>query len=251
MNKQHVIAVIPARYGSTRFPGKMLADIKGKTLIQRSYENAKSCSLLDDVIVATDNKKIFESIEAIGGKAVMTSVDCLTGSDRIAEAIRNTPLLGAADIVVNLQGDHPDICPKTIEKVVRALQEDAEAQVATAVVPISDEADLTRSSIVKCVFDRNSHALYFSRALIPYGLTGKKQEGVTYYQHIGIYAFRTPYLLTYTQMKPTPLQLAEDLEQLKVLENGDKIRVVVVETACIGIDTPEDLIKTLRSSHDY
>lgn len=246
MDTSRVIGVIPARYGSTRFPGKMLIDINGKSLIQRTYENARRCALLDDVVVATDDKRIFDHIVAIGGKVVMTPVGCPTGSDRIAEAVRNTPELRNASIIVNLQGDHPDICPTTIEKVVLALEEDSEAEIGTAVVPIRDEADLYHSSVVKCVFDRNQHALYFSRGLIPYGLTGKKQEGVTYYKHLGIYAFRTPFLFTYSDMAATPLQKAEDLEQLKVLENGHKIHVVIVDKECIGIDTPEDLLKILR-----
>lgn len=246
MKKQRVVGVIPARYGSTRFPGKMLADMGGKTLIQRTYENAKRCALLDDVVVATDDNRIFENILAIGGKVVMTSVGCPTGSDRIAEAVKASPTLRDADIVVNLQGDHPDICPTTIEKVVLALEEDDEAVIGTAVVPITSDDDLYNPCAVKCVFDREGRALYFSRALIPYGLTGKKRDGVTYYKHLGIYAFRREFLFEFTVMPATPLQMAEDLEQLKVLENGYKICVVVVDKECVGIDTPEDLIKTLR-----
>lgn len=227
-----VIGIIPARYESTRFPGKPLVDISGKTLIQRTYENAKRCETLDLVVVATDDERIAAEIRSFGGEVVITSKECPTGTERIAEALMQ---IGDAEIVVNVQGDEPTLEPDVIAKVVQVLQEDPESVMSTAVVKLKDE-EKNDPHVVKCVMDKEGHALYFSRSPIPFSKS-------TYYKHLGIYGFRKDFLLHYSELEPTPLQQAEDLEQLKVLEHGYKIHVAIVESNAIGIDTPEDIEK--------
>lgn len=239
-----VIGIIPARYGSTRFPGKALTLILGKTLIQRTYENALLCSTLDDVVVATDDQRIFDHVQDFGGKVVMTSIDCPTGTDRLNEVITNTPQYSDADIVVNIQGDEPCVDPKTIESVVQLCINDQEAVVTTAAVKFNATTEESNdTSLVKCVLDNQGRALYFSRALIPHGKKGGPQEGVDYYRHLGIYCYKTPFLRLYTSLPTTPLQRAEDLEQLKILEHGYKIAVSIVDDISIGVDTPQDITK--------
>jgi 3-deoxy-manno-octulosonate cytidylyltransferase (CMP-KDO synthetase) len=239
-----IIGMIPARYGSTRFPGKPLALIAGKSLIQRTYENAKQCALLDDLIIATDDMRIFEHVSQFGGKAVMTSPDCPNGTERLAEAIR----MHAADvdIVVNIQGDEPCMEREVIEKVVDLLDQDELAVMSTAVIKIQSEDDAYNRSVNKCVIDQNNNALYFSRSLIPGGHSGKWRSDITYYKHLGIYCYRRDFLLHYAELAPTPLQQAEDLEQLKVLEHGFRIKAAVVESRSIGVDTPDDIKKIER-----
>ena len=182
--KDKVIGLIPARYGSIRFPGKPLVSIAGKTLLQRTYENAKRCKLLDDLVVATDDDRIFEHVTKFGGKAVMTSPDCLTGTDRLAEAVKN-PKLSGFDIIVNVQGDEPFLDPHVIEAVVQKLTGDASAAMSTAVVKLTSKEDAFNHSVVKCVMDNSGNALYFSRTLIPSGKEeGKFRSDVTYYKHL-------------------------------------------------------------------
>lgn len=236
-----IIGIIPARMASTRFPMKMLADVNGTPLIQLTYQNALRCKKLDDLLVATDDQRIYEVVKSFGGKVVMTSVDCPSGSDRIAEAMRNTPEIQDAEIVINIQGDEPTIDPMTIEKVAAALEDFPKADVSTACIKISNPKDASNPSIVKCVMDLNGRALYFSRALIPHNKSGQHRPETVYYKHIGIYAYRNRFLQHYSELTPTPLQTAEDLEQLKILEHGFNIQVVEVFNDCIGIDTPEDL----------
>lgn len=245
MNSFKTIAIIPARYNSTRFPGKMLADIRGKSLIQTTYENAKGCSALDTVIVATDDKRIFDHVSSFGGEVIMTSPNCHSGSDRIAEVIKLKGGFSDSDIIVNIQGDEPLIAHDTIEKVVAALANESEAEVSTAIIEIKSEEDAKDPHVVKCVRDDDGYALYFSRAMIPFGKSGAFRSDVTYYKHLGIYAYRSHFLQKYTSIKPSPLQVAEDLEQLKILEHGYKIKTAVVTKDSIGIDTPEDLRKIL------
>lgn len=239
-NMSRVIGVIPARHGSVRFPGKPLVKIEGKTLIQRTFENCKQCESLDEVIVATDDERIADHVASFGGNAVMTSEECRSGSDRVAEAIAD---LSDVDIVVNIQGDEPNLEPSTIDQIVSLLKEDPQAQMSTAAVLLTSEEDWRRTSVVKCVIDKQGNALYFSRSPIPGGKDGKWDPSVNYYKHLGIYGFRREFLLQYPRLEPTPLQLAEDLEQLKALEHGFKIKVAVVESEAIGIDTPEDIHK--------
>lgn len=232
----NVIGMIPARYKSSRFPGKPLALILGKSLIQHTYENTKRCKELKAVIVATDDERIFEHVRGFQGDVVMTSPDCLTGTDRLCEVVRKDPQFNQYDIIINVQGDVPCLEPEVITQLIEALRNDPEAVLATPVTLIRSQEELQNPSVVKCVKDLNSNALYFSRSVIP---GGKKQP--EYYHHVGIYAFRREFLLKYAELSPTPLQLAEDLEQLKVLEHGYKIKVVIVDADYFGVDHPEDI----------
>ena len=236
-----VLGIIPARFASTRFPGKPLVLILGKTLLQRTFENARRVTILDELLVATDDMRISEHVRLFGGQVVMTSLSCPTGTDRLAEVIQKHPEWLSADAVVNIQGDEPCIDPLAIEAAVMLLLQDPQASMATLAAPLKTEEEACNPSIVKCVVDQQNNALYFSRSLIP---ANKKQhfnpQG-PYYRHIGLYVYRPTFLLHYQTLRPTPLQLEEDLEQLKVLEHGYRIKVAVTDTASIGIDTPEDL----------
>lgn len=238
-----VIGIIPARYQSTRFPGKPLKKIAGKPMILHTFENAKRCPLLDDLIVATDDQRIMDAVQEFGGRSVMTSPLCPTGTDRLAEAIQKTPDLQSADIIVNIQGDEPCIEIDVITKVIEALRDDEIAVMSTAAVPIISEEEALNPHAVKCVINQQGRALYFSRGLIPYGKDGKFHPERRYYHHIGIYGFKRDFLLHYTVLPPTYLQQAEDLEMLKVLEHGYDIHVAIVDSLSIGVDTPEDIKK--------
>lgn len=218
------VGIIPARFKSTRFPGKPLAMILGKSLIQRTYENAKKARSLDSLYVATDDERIFNHVVEFGGQALYTSSECPNGSSRVAEAARNIE----ADIIVNIQGDEPCIAPETIDKAVEALIRDQEAVVATAATPFDSEDS---RSIVKCVWDLCHRALYFSRSKI------------SSFRHIGLYVFRRDFLFRYEALPATPLMLAEDLEQLKILEHGFKIAIAEVLEESPGVDTPDDITK--------
>lgn len=234
------LAVIPARFGSSRFPGKPLACIGDKTLIQHTYENTCRCGAFNAVTVATDDPRIFDHVRRFGGQAVMTSSLCPTGTDRVAEVVRDHAAYRSFDIVVNVQGDHPCISPETLQAVIRLLSENDEAPIATAAAPLEPE-NAHQTSVVKCVLDQRGMALYFSRGLLPFGHGGKVIPGVSYYRHIGLYAFRKDFVLQYTQLPATPLQLAEDLEQLKVLEHGYRMKVAVVNESALSVDVPEDI----------
>ena len=237
--KNRILAIIPARFASTRFPAKMLATIQGKTLLQRTYESTKRCKLLDDVLIATDDMRIFEHAESFGATALMTSPHCPTGSDRLIEALQLYPEQTEADIIVNVQGDEPCIHAETIQKVAAALQADSKAVLSTAAVLITEHEEITNPSVVKVVCDTKGYALYFSRSPIP----GVKPRGSVlphYYKHLGIYAYRRQFLLNIGPPQ-TPLQLVEDLEQLKVLESGYAIKVVYVSKTSPHVDVPEDI----------
>jgi len=235
------VGIIPARYGSTRFPGKPLHLIYGKTLIQRTLENAQKCACLEKVIVATDDLRIFDHVSSFGGEVVMTSQTCMTGTDRLIEVVKAYAI--ETDIILNIQGDEPFLEPEVITKVIEILAEDTTAQMSTAIIPIYDKEEIENLSVVKCVPDLSGNALYFSRSVIPGSKSQTISPDVTYYKHLGIYGYRKSFLLKYGELAPTPLQLAEDLEQLKVLEHGYKIKTAVVKSQSIGIDTPEDLNK--------
>ncbi len=234
-----IIGMIPARFGSSRFPGKPLAKISGKSLIQRTYENAKRCPLLQEIYVATDDERIFSHVEDFGGKAVMTSPDCPTGTERLAEAIHLN--FSEVDIVINIQGDEPLLEPEVIQDVGEILLNDPVAVMSTAAVPIRSQEEADSRSVNKCVIDTSGNALYFSRSLIPGGHSEKWDPNITYYKHLGIYGYRRDFLIHYAELDPTPLQMAEDLEQLKVLEHGFRIKVAVVDSQSIGVDTPDDV----------
>lgn len=237
-----VVGIIPARYGSTRFPGKPLVEILGKTLIQRTYENALLCKALDEIVVATDDRRIYDHVIGFGGNVVMTSVDCLTGTDRLAEVVRNHAKYRNVSIIVNIQGDEPCIHPAVIEKAVNSLIDDPKAVMSTAVVPLNPESANDTNS-PKCVMDLNGYALYFSRSLIPGNRTGAYKKELPYFKHVGLYVFKRDFLLTYGELSPTPLQLSEDLEQLKVLEHGYSIKVVVVDYVSLDVNVPDDIKK--------
>ncbi len=242
MTNPDCIGIIPARYGSTRFPGKPLAPILGKTLLQRTYENAQRCKSLKLIIVATDDQRIYDHVMEFGGNVVMTSMNCETGTDRLAEVIANYPHL-KSDIVVNIQGDEPCVDPRTIDAVIEILHNDPQASMSTAAVLLESEEEAISPSIVKCTMDQRSNAMYFSRNLIPSNKTGSYCSETVYYRHIGIYSYRSDFLTKYACLAKTPLQSTEDLEQLKALENGYRIKVAIVKSSAVGVDLPEDIQK--------
>lgn len=237
--------IIPARYASSRFPGKPLAMLGGMTMIERVYRQVSS--VVDNVCVATDDERIFNAVKSFGGNVVMTSANHRSGTDRIAEAYR---LIGStADVVVNVQGDEPFILPQQIQSILGCF-DSANVQIATLARPFSDGESIFDSNIVKVVFSQTTHqALYFSRSAIPYQ-RGKQesewQKSMTYYAHLGIYAYRADILQRITQMPPSPLEQAESLEQLRWLEAGIPIKVGITDVATIGIDTPADLQRAVE-----
>ncbi|MCE5294973.1 MAG: 3-deoxy-manno-octulosonate cytidylyltransferase [Chlamydiales bacterium] len=240
--KTSVIAIIPARYASSRFPAKMLAPILEKSLLQRTYERVKACSNISDVIIATDDIRIQDHAKTFGATCVMTSIDHQTGSDRLIEVLQTYPELTKSDIILNVQGDEPCINPKTLDTVCQALISNPAEVMATVAVKITDTAEIQSPSVVKCVMDTNNHALYFSRSPIP-GIKPLGKYVPTYHKHLGIYAFRRNFLVEYGKLPQTPLQLVEDLEQLKVLEAGFKIKVVYTDVCSPAVDIPEDIQK--------
>ena len=234
-----VIAVIPARYASTRFPAKLMQDLGGKTVILRTYEAAIATNLFDDVFVVTDSDLIYTEIVSHGGKAIMSVKEHESGSDRIAEAVANLDV----DIVVNVQGDEPFIDKEPLEKVIEVFRNDKENKVdlASLMREITNEEDIQNPNNVKVVVDQNNFALYFSRSVIPY--PREKNVGVRYFQHIGIYAFRKQALLDFYSLPMKSLEASEKLEQLRYLEFGKRIKMVETSHVGIGIDTIEDLEK--------
>lgn len=238
------IAIIPARYASTRFPGKPLAVLGGKTVIQRVYEQV--AGVLDEAVVATDDERIYEAVKAFGGKVEMTSTAHRSGTDRCYEAYCKQGT--AYDVVVNVQGDEPFIRPEQL-LALKACFDDPATEIATLVKPFAAEdgvAALENPNSPKVVLDGSNRALYFSRSVIPYLRNVPREEWLTqhtFYKHIGIYAFRAEVLKAVTALPQSSLELAESLEQLRWLENGYKIGVGITSTETIGIDTPEDLAK--------
>jgi 3-deoxy-manno-octulosonate cytidylyltransferase (CMP-KDO synthetase) len=237
-----IIAVIPARYASTRFPAKLMQDLGGKTVITRTYEAAVKTQLFDDVFVVTDSNLIYDEIINNGGKAIMSSKEHESGSDRIAEAVENLEV----DIVVNVQGDEPFINAEPLAKVLEVFRNDADKKVdlASLMVEISDAAEIENPNNVKVVVDQNGFALYFSRSIIPY--PRDINAGVRYMKHIGIYAFRKQALLDFYSLPMKSLEASEKLEQLRYLEYGKRIKMVETTHVSIGIDTPEDLEKARK-----
>jgi len=233
------IAVIPARYASTRFPAKLMQDLCGKTVILRTYEAAVNTNLFDDVFVVTDSNLIYDEIVTNGGKAIMSIKGHESGSDRIAEAVENLEV----DIVVNVQGDEPFINAEPLAKVIEIFKNDTEQKVdlASLMREITNEDEINNPNNVKVVVDQNGFALYFSRSVIPY--PREKNVGVRYFQHIGIYAFRKQALLDFYSLPMKSLEASEKLEQLRYLEFGKRIKMVETNHVGIGIDTAEDLEK--------
>lgn len=237
-----VIAVIPARYNSTRFPGKPLSILKGKPLIQHVYEGVKDARLIDMVYVATDDIRIYETVTSLGYNAVMTSDTHISGTDRVAEVVRDMD----CDIVVNVQGDEPFIMPDMVDDVVNILLDDERASIGTLTKRLSDLGEFLSPDVVKVVFDKHGFALYFSRSPIPYHRAetqkGKSSE-LFMFKHIGIYGYRRDALLRFSSLEPCAIEMAEGLEQLRALFNGLRIKVRETTHDTIGIDTPEDLRK--------
>lgn len=229
-----IICVIPARYASTRLPGKPLKDICGKPMICRVYDRAKLAKNISEVIVATDDERIFQAVEQNSGRAMMTRADHKTGTDRLAEVAEK---FSDADVVINVQGDEPLIEPALIEELAKQF-EDESLQMATVATELTDAEEMNNPNNVKVVIDKNNNALYFSRSLIPYPRNIGKAK---VFKHIGIYAYRRNFLLNYAKMPPTELEQAESLEQLRALENGYKIRVIKSDCKFVGVDTEEDL----------
>lgn len=227
------IAVIPARYGSTRLPGKPLVKLLGKELLLHVIDRARGSRLLSDVMVATDDERIRALALRYGVKAVMTPPDCPSGTDRVALAIKDID----CDIVVNLQVDDPTIRPEAIDMAIKALVEDPSAQVSTLCKRIEKEEEILSPHVVKVVFDKNYNALYFSRSPIPY----ERNKGAVYYKHIGPYVFRKGFIFTFTSWEPTFLERIESLEQLRILENGYRIKLVEVPYESVEVDLPEDI----------
>ena len=236
------IGVIPARYASTRFPGKPLAMLGGKSVIQRVYEQVSS--VLDCAYVATDDERILQAVEAFGGKAVMTSPDHKSGTDRIEEAVRKNG--GSFDVVINIQGDEPFIQRSQLEEIIRCF-DDAETQIATLGKPFDKAqgfAAVENPNSPKIVVDNRGYALYFSRSVIPFIRGKETTEWMDHYpflKHLGIYAYRTEVLHEITRLSQSSLELAESLEQLRWLQNVYRIKVGLTDVETVGIDTPEDL----------
>lgn len=230
-----IVAVIPARYQSSRFPGKPLAMIAGKSMIQRVYEQVKQAVGINEVIVATDDKRIYNTVQRFNGKVVMTG-ECNCGTERVHEAIKDN----ICDIVINVQGDEPLISPKMIEELVSVFS-DNDVVMATLCKEIVDENEVNNPNIVKVVRDKNDDALYFSRYPIPFNRDGRSD--IKYYKHIGIYGYTKDFLREYVQTEILLLETAECLEQLRVLENGYKIKVKETIYDSIGVDKQEDILK--------
>lgn len=231
-----VLCVIPARYASTRLPGKPLKDIAGKPMVCRVYDRASKAESVAKTLVATDDERILTAVKNNGGEAVMTRADHKTGTDRLAEVAARFPDI---DLIVNVQGDEPLIEPKLIDDLVAAFDDDSELKMATVKTEITEKAEQENPNNVKVVTDKNGYALYFSRSLLPY----PRNAGCKVYKHIGIYAYKRDFLLEYAKMNTTPLENAESLEQLRALENGYRIKVVETTAKFVGVDTAEDLAK--------
>jgi len=234
-----VVVIIPARYGSTRFEGKPLALIAGRPMIRWVYEGARAAETVDRVIVATDDERIRDMVIGFGGAAIMTRPDHPSGTDRLAEAAERLGL-APEDVVVNVQGDQPAFDPALISAVVEPLLDDPGLEMSTPIIPTNDRQEITNPNHVKVVFDGQGRALYFSRAPIPWPREG---EGTFYFKHIGIYGYRASFLRRFVALPPGRLETIEKLEQLRALEHGFRIKVVVTDLDSPEVDTPEDIAK--------
>jgi len=234
-----MIGIIPARLASSRFPGKLLVDIKGKTLIQRTYERALASPYFDEVYVVTDDASIAQHVQRLGAKVFMTSKECQTGTDRIIEALKNNDELQSSDFIVNVQGDEPLLPLSAIEKIYLAFKQNPHEEVITCVKKIIDKDEIKAPNVVKCVFDKNGYALYFSRSPIPFS----SEKNHDYFRHFGIYGFSKEFLLNFDTSTESSLQIAEELEQLKFLEHGHKIKVCTIDEITHDVNVPEDIVK--------
>lgn len=235
-----IIGIIPARYASTRLPGKPLIKIDGKTMIQHVYESAMKSKLLNRVIVATDDKRIQKAVNAFWGEVIMTSSKHKSGTDRIGEVVQQLKNeVANGDIIVNIQGDVPFIDPRNIDKTVAPLIKDKKIDTATLARKLDDIREINDPNTVKVYFDKEKFALDFSRTIKPYNKKGK----ANYYKHIGLYVFRKEYLMKFIKMKPSKREISEKLEQLRILDNDDDIKVVLTRLDSQSVDTKEDLKK--------
>lgn len=239
MEDTQVVIVIPSRYGSTRLPGKPLVSIAGKPMVQHVYERAKRSQTAQRVIVATDDQRIVDAVRGFGGEARMTRSDHRTGTERIAEVAAHEK----GDVFVNVQGDEPLIDPVAIDTAVAALLEEPAAQIATVATPIRHAGDIMDPNVVKTVLDFDSNGLYFSRAPIPWVRDTTQKIHVNYWKHLGLYVFQRDALLEYPTLPQGELEKIEQLEQLRWLENGWKIRVTEVEHDAVSVDVPEDVAR--------
>lgn len=237
-----IIAMIPARYQASRFPGKLMKDLGGKPVIVRTYEAALNTNLFDDVFIVTDSDVIFKTIENAGGKAIMSQKEHECGSDRIAEAVESMDV----DIVINVQGDEPFIDEISLSKLIQVFKEDTKQEVdlASLKVQITDQEDIQNSNNVKVITDVNNLAIYFSRSVIPYHRD--QNIAIKYYKHKGVYAFRKQALIDFYNTPMTPLEASEKIEAIRYQEIGKKIKMVETNVEAVGIDTPEDLEKAIN-----
>ncbi|MHB8207275.1 3-deoxy-manno-octulosonate cytidylyltransferase [Mucilaginibacter sp.] len=241
-----ILGIIPARYASTRFPGKPLIDIAGKSMIQRVYEQAKKCDSLSEVIVATDDERIFKHVHDFGGVAIITSTDHQSGTDRCAEVALKHPQY---NVIINIQGDEPYIDPEQITKVAACFNS-TDVQLSTLIKKITTLDELNNPNSPKVIINKHSEAIYFSRTALPY-LRGHEPKDwlnhFTYFKHIGIYGYRADVLQQVTKLAISPLEKAESLEQLRWIENGYRIKVAETELETHAIDVPEDLNRILKN----
>lgn len=236
---QKTVAVIPARYQSTRLPGKPLIELGGKTIIQRVYEKVQEAKLVDEVIIATDDQRIFEHAQSFNAQVEMTGEDHQSGTDRIAELANKHP---EWSVIINVQGDEPFLEPKNIDKAIEPFRYDPLIEMTSLYCEIKEQEEIDNPNVVKVVTDIDDTAMYFSRSAIPYK-RDPNQENLTYKKHIGLYGYRRDTLLSLSKLSPTELEQSEKLEQLRALENQIKIKMIKVESTSIGIDTQEDLKK--------
>ncbi|MBI4341948.1 MAG: 3-deoxy-manno-octulosonate cytidylyltransferase [Candidatus Omnitrophica bacterium] len=244
------LVVIPARYGSVRFPGKPLAMLAGKPMIQHVYEGAARAKSAEETVVATDDQRIVDAVERFGGRAVLTRPDAASGTERAAEVARTS----SAQVIINVQGDEPLVQPRMIDQLAEFLTSHAAVPMASLMTPLSRPEDLANPNVVKVVVDRTGFALYFSRSLIPYRRddSSSKPQAAGFrpaacslqpaaYKHLGIYGYQRHFLLQFPSLEPTPLERLEQLEQLRALEHGYRIKLLETEHDSIGVDTPDDL----------
>jgi 3-deoxy-manno-octulosonate cytidylyltransferase (CMP-KDO synthetase) len=245
MAEQSVLAVIPARYASSRFPGKPLANIQGKPMIQHVWDRAMAVEGIHKVVIATDDARIAEAVSGFGGEVQMTSPHHPSGTDRIWEVAQAEPAYG---LVLNLQGDEPFVDTQALNRLIAAMSANSQAAIYTLVTPVRDPQEWHNPNAVKAVLTQNGRALYFSRASIPYHRdTANTDYGDRAYRHLGVYLYRREALEAFTQIAPSPLETLEKLEQLRALENDMPIFAMVTDYAPLGVDTPEDLEMLLRS----
>jgi 3-deoxy-manno-octulosonate cytidylyltransferase (CMP-KDO synthetase) len=236
--KRRIVGIIPSRYNSTRLPGKPLVSINGVCLIERVFVQAKKSKELDDVLIATDDKRVFEKARGFGAKVVMTSALCKSGTDRLSEVARKYEKNARA--FINIQGDEPLIDPGLIDTLARELKKPGCPEMVTAAFPIKSNEEFEDPNVNKVVLDKDGNAIYFSRSPIPYP---RKPGNAAPLKHLGIYGYSRSFLLKYSSLKQTPLEISEQLEQLRAIENGYKIRVVIAKKDSAGVDTPDDVKK--------